>query len=152
MLPIYKTNFYKTAPKLSEEAKIEILRVARWFGEEKNTSIIVFGSIEAPQVLPYYVRDKLLTREIPYQIAGDGLTKALKEMKIYFWPTFPLQCSSFILHDYGNVTKEIENITSLKLATIAGQQFDPNKVANDFTTMVKIGHFTNEEDPFGDRF
>ena len=49
-----------------------------WFGEETFTYIKVFGSIVAPHVLPYYVADKLLAREIAYQTVGEGLTKTLK--------------------------------------------------------------------------
>lgn len=70
MLPIYQTIFDKKFPKLLEEAKIDILLMVRWFGEEWFTCIRVFESITAPHVLPYYVLDKLLAREIAYQIVG----------------------------------------------------------------------------------
>lgn len=52
MLPIYKATFYKTTPRLSKEAKIDILQVTRWFAEETFTYIRVFGNIAAPHVLP----------------------------------------------------------------------------------------------------
>lgn len=66
MLPIYKTIFDKMAPRLSKEAKIDIFPVIRWFDEETFTYIRVFGSIAALHVIPYYVPDKLLAREIDY--------------------------------------------------------------------------------------
>ena len=107
MLPIYETIFDKKATRLSEEAKTNILPVARWFGEELFTYIRDFWSIIALHVLPYYVLDKLLAREIAYQTMGDGITKTLKEQKKSIWPTFLVQCGAFTLHDYGHVTKEI---------------------------------------------
>lgn len=101
MLPIYKSIFDKIDPGLSKEAKIDNFPVARWFGEETFTYIRVFGSIAAPNVLPYYVTNKLLEREIVYQAIGDGLTKAH-----LIWPTFLLHCGTFALHDYGNAVKK----------------------------------------------
>ena len=41
---------------------------------------------------------------------------------------------------------------ALNLATVLGQQYDPNQVAKDFTTMVKVKQFTHEEDAFDDLF
>jgi len=40
--------------------------VTRWFKEETFTYIRVFGSITSPHILPYYVPDKLMAREIAY--------------------------------------------------------------------------------------
>lgn len=105
----------KTPRRIFEEVKIDILPVVRWFGEDTFTYIIVLGSIVVPHVLPYYAPYKLLEREIAYLTVGDGLTKTLMEMKKLIWPTFPLQCGTFTLHDYGHPIKEIDNITSLKL-------------------------------------
>jgi len=74
----------------SKEAKVDILPVAISFGEETFTYIRVFGSIASPHVLPYYVPNKLMAREISYQIASDGwLRKGLKKEKKAIWPTFP---------------------------------------------------------------
>lgn len=122
MLPIYKEVYNRTAPRFSKEAKVDILPVARWLGEETFTYIKVFGRIDSPHVLPYYVPDKLMARVIAYQTIGEGgLRKGLKEQKKAIWPTFPLQCGAFSLHDYGNALKEGEIIKSLKLAVILGR-------------------------------
>jgi len=40
--------------------------VARWYGEETFTYMRVFGNITSPHVLPYYVLDKLMARDISY--------------------------------------------------------------------------------------
>jgi len=72
----------KDAPRCSLEAEVNILPVARWFGEELFTYVRVFGSSASPHVLPLYVPDKLLAREIAYQTCGEGgLTNDLKEKK-----------------------------------------------------------------------
>jgi len=106
MLPIHKKVYNTTAPKFSKEAEVDILHVARWFGEKTFTYIKVFGRISSPHVLPYYVPDKLMAKEIAYRtIVDGGLIKGLKEKKKAIWPTFSLQCGAFALHDFGHAWK-----------------------------------------------
>lgn len=100
MLPIHQAIFYKRAPRLSNEAKIDIIPIGRWFGEVIFTYVQVYGSLEPPRVIPLYVPDKLLAREVAYHTIGDGLTKTLNESKKSLWPAFPLQCGVCELHDF----------------------------------------------------
>ena len=96
--------------------------MARWFGEEKFTYIRVFDNITSPHVLPYYFPDKLMAREIAYQTASEGgLSKGLKEEEKAMWPTFPLQCGAFSLHNLGHAFKEAEIMKSLKLPKFPGR-------------------------------
>ena len=89
MLPIHKQVYNKNAPRFSREAEVDIIPVAIWFGKEIFTYIRVFGNIASPHVLPYYVLEKLMAREIAYQTTREGgLSKGLKEQKKAIWPTF----------------------------------------------------------------
>ena len=82
MLPIHKRLYNQNTPRFSQEDEVYILPVARWFGEETFTYIRVFGSITSPHILPYYVPDKLMAREIAYQTASEGgMSHTLKESK-----------------------------------------------------------------------
>ena len=63
--------FNKKAPRVSKEANVDMLPIARWFVEEKFTYIRVFESSSFPHVLPYYVLDKLLANEIAYQLVNS---------------------------------------------------------------------------------
>jgi len=92
-----------------------------------------------------------MVRGITYQTASEGgMSKTLKEEKKAIWPTFPLQCGAFALHDLGHVFKEVEIMLSLQLPKFPRRQYDPFDTVKDFTTMVKIKVFTNEEDAFDD--
>jgi len=82
--------FNNKSPRFSKKAAINLLIVGNYFFEELFTYIRVFGSTLDPHVLPLYVFDKLLAREIAHQIVGKGLTKTLKDKKKYFWPSFPI--------------------------------------------------------------
>lgn len=104
----------KDVPRLSLEAEIDILHVARWFREEFFTYVRVFRIEASPHVLPLYVPDKLMAREISYQTCGEeGLTKDLKDKKKAIWPQFPVAYGAFSLFDVGHAFKEVNNITCL---------------------------------------
>lgn len=90
MLPIYYAIFDKPTPRISkEEAEVDLTAVGNWFGEDKFTYIRVFGSTTRPHVLPLYIPDKLLARELAYQITTAGTSKTLRTSKKHLWPIFP---------------------------------------------------------------
>lgn len=153
MLPIYKMLYNRDDPRFSLEAEVDILSVARWFGEEFFTYIRVFGSIGSPHVLPFYVLDELMAREIAYQTCGmGGMSKVLKDSKKAIWPQFPVVCRAFALHELDHAFKEFDNVLCLQLPNFPGRQYDPFGVVSNFTTTVKIKVFSHEEDPFDDAF
>ena len=143
----------KDAPRFYPEAEVDILPVARWFGEEMFTYVRVLGNLASPHVLPIYVPDKLLAREISYQTYGEGgMTKYLKHKKKAIWPQFPVACGAFSLFDLGHAFREVDNMLSLRLFKLPGRQSDPFDVIKNFTTAVKIKVFIKEDDLFDDIF
>ena len=110
MFPIHQVVFYKRSPRLSEESKINFIPIVKWFGKELFTYVRVYRSLAPPHVLPLYVPDTLLAREISYQTVGDGLTKTLKEAK-----------NIYGLHSLSNVLYipyMISSMLLLKLITL----------------------------------
>ena len=122
MLPIHKRLYNRDSPRFSQEAEVDIFPVAIWFGEEMFTYIMVFCCITSPHVLPFYVPDKLMAREIAYQTCSGGISKSLKESKKAIWLQFPVSCGVFALHDLGHVFREVDNILSLRLHKFPGRQ------------------------------
>ena len=105
MLPIHYSIFDKPAPKISSQAEIDLTAIGRWFGEEKFTYVRVFGSQNKPHVLPLYIPDKLLAREVAYQITSEGVTQTLRNKKKHVWPPFPLRCGVYGLHEFKHAEK-----------------------------------------------
>ena len=68
------------------------------------------------------------------------------------WPTFPFHCGDYTLNNFTHAEKEVIKIRDLKLSTVPGRQYDPKKVAFDFTTLVSIVRFEHEPDEFDDLF
>lgn len=80
------------------------------------------------------------------------MSRNLKNSKKLMWPTFPLRCGSFSLHDFKHVEKENQKIKDLILATIPKRQYDPKKISINFTSMVHVAKFEHEDANFDDLF
>ena len=126
--------------------------IGRWFGEEKFTYVRVFGSQAKPHVLPLYIPDKLSAREVAYQITSEGVTKTLRNKKKQVWPSFPLRCGVYALHDFKHAEKEADKIKALNLATLPNRRFYPNKVAYNALEQAKLTKFDPKDDDFDDLF
>lgn len=80
------------------------------------------------------------------------MTRNLKDSKKQLWPTFPLHCDTYSLHDFRHSEKEADKTKDLSLAIIPKRQYDPNKASSNFTTEMKVNKFLHEEDEFDDLF
>jgi len=80
------------------------------------------------------------------------MTRNPKDFKKQVWPSFPLCCGTYTLHDFMHAEKEAEKTKDLNLAVIPKRQYDPKKVAYNFTNQVKISKFIHEEDELDDLF
>ena len=89
----------------TKESLADIQMIDRCFFEESFSYIRVFGSSAPPHILPLYVFDKLMEREVAYQTIGNGLTKSLKDSKKSLWPSFPIQCGTFTLINFNHALK-----------------------------------------------
>jgi len=128
ILRIHQATFNRPTHRRFEEASIDLTSIDSWFGEDLFTYIRVYDSITDLHVLPLYVLDKLLAREIACQTVEKGLTKNLKDPKKQLWPTFPIGSGIYSLHDYKHAQAEAEKIRVLNLIVILRRQYDPNKL------------------------
>lgn len=142
--------FNKKALRFSQEAATNLLVVGKYFIEEWFTYIRVSGSIVDPHVIPLYVSNKLLSREISYQTMGKGLTKVLKDGKKSLWPTFPIKCSSFTLSNFVHATRELIEMEALMLYTLPTRQFDTNKVAYNVIIELTLNGYNHGYNYFED--
>jgi len=152
MIPIYYAIFNKPIPRISYLASFDLPSVGSWFGEEHFTYVRVFGSKANPHVLPFYVPDKLLAREIAYQLSAESTTSTLKNKQKRGWPTFPFRCGVFTLHDLKHAEKEATKIQALRLPILPNRPYDPKKYAYAALEHAKLSTFEHKEDIFDDIF
>ena len=79
---------------------------------------------------------------------GKSLTKNLKDNKKSFWPSFPIRCGSFSLENFNHANKELLSLESRRLHTLPKRQFDPEKVAQNVTTKLKLKPCVHEAQEF----
>ena len=68
------------------------------------------------------------------------------------WPTFPFHCGHYTFNNFTHDENEVIKIRDLQLSIVPGRQYDPKKVAFDFTTSVSIARFEHELDELDDLF
>jgi hypothetical protein len=152
MVPVHYSIFDRPIPRISYEASFDLPAVAHWFGEECFSYIRVFGSKARPHVLPLYMPDKLLAREISYQIMSEGVTQTLKEEKKRGWPSFPLRIGVYTLLNYKHAEKEAAKLQMLSLVSIPNRLYDPKKTAFIALEQAKLTKVVHQEDQFDDLF
>ena len=152
MVPIHYSIFDKPIPRISCLASFDLPAVASWFGEERFTYIRVFGNQANLHVLPLYIPDKLLAREISYQIMAESTTQTLKKEKKRGWPPIPLRIGVYTLHDLKHAEKEATKIQSLTPATIPNRLYDPKQMAYASLEHAKLTKFDHQEDWFDNLF
>jgi hypothetical protein len=72
------------------------------------TFIRIFGATGPPHLLPKYVPDKLLAREIAYQTVEKGATSYLSREKKRYWPIFPLHIGQFSLLNKNKMKRRLK--------------------------------------------
>ena len=71
--------------------------IADWFIEEHFSYIRVYGCSIPPHALPKILPDRLICREISYQLVNGGIGLELKAQQKKSWPYFPVYLGKFAL-------------------------------------------------------
>jgi hypothetical protein len=73
MAPLFFSIYNKPPQILSQESIESLKDIGDWYMGKHYTYIRVFGCASTPQLLPKYVLDRLIVREIAYQTIEAGL-------------------------------------------------------------------------------
>jgi len=85
--------------------------------ERHYTYIKIFGFFSPPHLLPRYVLDRLLGREITYQIVEACITASLSVCNKIIWPNFPIKLETFSFLNVPHAKKEVVSLKELILCT-----------------------------------
>jgi hypothetical protein len=92
--PLYTLSFLDSLDRISFEARNGLKGVGDWFFYKYYTLIRVYGTTWTPHIFPYFFVDRILMREIKYQIMGSRVTTLLQTNNKRLWPIFPLHIGS----------------------------------------------------------
>jgi hypothetical protein len=89
-VPIHIAIYVHLPPQISERIMGNLGTLLEWFIEENFSYIRVFVCFIPPHSLSQFLLDRLVCREVAYQIVVGGITKELKAAQKKVWPTFPI--------------------------------------------------------------
>jgi hypothetical protein len=79
IIPIHETLYRNLPPRISEKIMGNLGKIADWYIEEIFSYIRVYGYSTCPHTLPKFFPDRLIFKEVAYQIFYVGIKKDLKE-------------------------------------------------------------------------
>jgi hypothetical protein len=127
-------------------------KLADWFIQKNLSYIIVFGCLVPPHALPKILPDRLVCREVAYQIVAGGISKELKADQKKVWPTFPIQVGMFTLLDFGNSKFEVAALKDVKLVDIEFKKHDPHKIVENHLAQFNMNQYMHENSPYDEIF
>jgi hypothetical protein len=99
------------SPHRISQKDIETLRdIEDWYMGKYYTHVRIYGSYEAPHLLPKYVPDRLLSVEATYQTIGIGITSFLSVNNKKLWPSS--QKDNFKDGNLSQIVETLVNLTS----------------------------------------
>jgi hypothetical protein len=127
-------------------------KLADWLIEENFSYIRVFGCSIPPHALPRFLPDRLVCREVAYQMTTGGINKELKESHKMVWPTFPLHVGMFSLLEFGHSKVEDVALEDVKLVDIEFKRHDPHKIMENHLAEYNLKKYVHENSPRDEMF
>lgn len=97
-------NYYET-PLISEEGREVLSKIKNWYLLKYFTYSRVSGLKYSPYILPKYVPNRIMIKELAFQIFKIGHTNILLKRKVKGWPEMPLTVGLFQINNQGHAQK-----------------------------------------------
>jgi hypothetical protein len=88
VIPIHEVIYGQPPPRISKQIIGNLGVIEDWYIEEIFSYIRVFGCFSSPCALPIFLPDRLVCKEVAYQIISTCITKELKVAQKRVWSTF----------------------------------------------------------------
>jgi hypothetical protein len=102
--------------------------------------IRVYGTTRTPHLLPCFLLDCLLMRDISYQTMGSGITSLLLISNKNIWPVFPIHIGNYTISNNPHAIKEAETLQELHLFLGDPKGHEPNDLAVSQVRFVGFTH------------
>jgi hypothetical protein len=152
IVPVHIAIYGHPPPRISERIMGNLGKLADWFIEENFSYIRVFGCSVPPHALPQFLPDRLVCREVVYQIVVGGINKELKEAQKKVWMTFPIQVGMFTLLDFGHSKVEAVALEDVKLVDIEFKKHDPHKIVENHMAQFNMKWYMHENSLYDEIF
>ena len=107
MILLHQILYGYAPPRISEQIMGNLRAIAYWFIEEGFSYVRVFGCSIPPYALLKFLPNRLVCREVAYQIVTGGIDTELKAYQKKFWPLFPIHIGKCSLLNFGHSKVEV---------------------------------------------
>jgi hypothetical protein len=152
IIPLHRMFFGCEPPRISHTVLENIKTVADWFIEEHFSYVRVFGCAIPPHALPKILPDRLICREIAYQLVNGGIGIELKAQQKKSWPYFPVYLGKFTLLNFVHSKVEAESLGEIKLVDIEHRKYDPYQIINKHVAQCGLKAYEHEDSFYDDMF
>jgi hypothetical protein len=122
---LYIMSIDRPTLRLSKEVIETIKDIGDWYMEKHYAYIRIFGCTSAPHLLPKYVPDRLVIREISYKTVDKGITSFLSTHEKNTWSRLSIKVGIFSLLNAPHARKEAMTLKELSLCTGNSRRHDP---------------------------
>jgi hypothetical protein len=152
IIPLHKILFGREPPRISQAITENLKTVADWFIEEHFSYVRVFGCAIPPHALPRILPDRLICREVAYQLVNGGIGNELKAQQKKSWPYFPVYLGKFALLNFGHAKVEAEALSEINLVDIEHRKHDPDQIIYKHVAQCGLKAYEHEESFYDDIF
>jgi hypothetical protein len=152
IIPLPKIFFGCEPPGISITIIENLKSVADWFIEEKFSYVRVYGCSIPPHALPKILPDRLICREVAYQLVNGGIGLELKAQQKKAWPSFLVYLGKFVLLNIGHSKAKSESMDEVKLADIEHKKHDPYQIISRHFTQCGLKAYEHEFSVYDDVF
>jgi hypothetical protein len=152
IIPLHKILFGLEPPRISQAIIENLKTVADWFIEEHFSYVRVFGCAIPPHALPKILPDRLICREVAYQLVNGGIGTELKAQQKKSWPYFPVYLGKFALLNFGHSKVEAEALSEINLVDIEHRKHDPYQIIYKHVAQCGLKAYEHEESFYDDIF
>jgi hypothetical protein len=92
-------NLFSAASRLLDEGIQLLYKIGDWYIEKELTYLRIYGATAAPNLLPKFVPDRLVLREIAYETLLFGFNASLVKEKLRLFITYPMHISPYGLNN-----------------------------------------------------
>jgi len=89
--------------------------------------------------------DRLICREVAYQLVNGGIGLELKAQQKKSWSFFPVYLGKFALLNFGYSKAEEKSLSEIKLVDIEHRKHDPYQIINWHVAQCRFKEYEHED-------
>ena len=115
-----------------------LYKIGDWYIEKELTYLRIYGATAAPNLLPKFVPDRLVLREIAYETLLFGFNASLVKEKLRLFITYPMHISPYGLNNYFFARIEAQAIDEYRFLDGRFKRDDPKHLVAQHAAQLGI--------------